>query len=153
MQLAQCVHIGGKNRQGLMRSRSYTQIRRIQTFEGRFEYLLLKGHVGETTFGFDRWINQQFYTSREWKEVRFEVISRDNGCDLGIEGYEISAQILIHHMNPISARDIEHGVGWILDPEYLITTTKTTHNAIHYGDSSLIPRHLVERRPNDTKLW
>src|SRR5699024_3472662 len=108
---------------------------------------------GESTFGFDRWINQQFYRSREWRYVRDEVILRDNGCDLGISGREIHRDLLIHHMNPVTARDIEEGAEWILDPEFLITTTKNTHNAIHYGNGNSLHRPIVARRPGDTKLW
>ena len=133
--------------------RSYHELRRIGTFEDRFRYLSLQGHVGESTFGFDRWINQEFYRSRQWKQVRDEVIVRDNGCDLGVDGYEIHGQLLIHHMNPMTASDITRGDDDILDPEFLITTTHRTHNAIHYGDERLLPRPLVPRRPGDTKLW
>lgn len=132
--------------------RHYSELRRLDTFEERFEYLELKGSVGQSTFGFDRWINQQFYRSYEWDKVRSRVIARDGGCDLGIPGYEIHSGLLIHHMNPMTADDIKHGEEWILDPEYLITTTLNTHNAIHYGDRSLLP-HFVERKPGDTKLW
>lgn len=137
----------------MARTRSYSELRRIETFEDRFDYLNLRGVVGESTFGFDRWINQEFYTSRQWRQVREVVILRDNGCDLGVDGYEIASQLLIHHMNPLSADDIESGESWILDPEFLITTTKRTHNAIHYGDRSLLPRPPVERTPGDTRLW
>ncbi len=134
-------------------SRSYSDLRRLHTFEERFDYLKLQGHVGRSTFGFDRYINQTFYTSNEWKRARDEVILRDNGCDLGIDGYEINVEILIHHMNPMVIDDIIHGEEWILDPEYLITTTKRTHNALHYGAESNGPPVVVARRPNDTKLW
>lgn len=133
--------------------RTYTALTRRHSFEDRFEYLALHGDVGRSTFGFDRYINQQFYRSRQWKQVRQEVIARDLGCDLGIEGYEIHDQLLIHHMNPITAEDIRHADESILLPEYLITTTHRTHNAIHYGDASLLPRLHVERRPGDTRLW
>jgi hypothetical protein len=136
-----------------METRTYSQLRRRQTFESRFEYLSIGGDVGEATFGFDRWINQRFYRSREWKQVRDHVIFRDNACDLGIEGYEIHANLLVHHMNPIVAEDLIRGEEWVLDPEFLITTTHRTHNAIHYGDESLIRKPFVERRPGDTKLW
>lgn len=105
------------------------------------------------TFGFDRWVNQRFYRSTEWKQIRHAVIVRDNGCDLGIDGYDIHSRLVIHHMNPMVAGDIIHGDESILDPEYLITTTHNTHNAIHYGDERLLPRPLVERRPGDTQLW
>lgn len=133
--------------------RTYSELRRIHTFEERFEYLKLKGSVGRSTFGFDRYVNQQFYTSRQWRQVRQKVIARDEGMDLGIEGYEIYDRIIIHHMNPMSLADIEHGDSNILDPEFLISTTHKTHNAIHYGDASLLPKVLVDRQPGDTRLW
>ncbi len=137
----------------MTRIRTYSELNRLETFEERYHYLFLKGVVGETTFGFDRWINQQFYTSRQWRDVREEVIIRDNGCDLGVEGYEIEVYLLIHHMNPVSSKGIENGDPLLLDPEFLITTSKRTHNAIHYGDETLLPRPLVARERNDTKLW
>lgn len=133
--------------------RSYSELSTLHTFDERFEYLKLGGSVGRSTFGFDRWVNQKFYASYHWKRARDQVIVRDMGCDLGILGYEIHVEILIHHMNPISLDDITHGEEWIIDPEYLITTTKTTHNAIHYGSNSLIPKVTLERTPDDTKLW
>lgn len=136
-----------------MRIRTYSELRRIETFEERFQYLALHGEVGRATYGFDRYINQQFYTSRQWRQVRQQVIARDYGLDLGVAGYEIYDQILIHHMNPILAEDIMHGDPSILDPEFLITTTHRTHNAIHYGDERQLPRQLVPRQPGDTKLW
>lgn len=122
-------------------------------FEDRFDYLSLGGQVGLSTFGFDRWINQNFYRSREWQQVRAHVIFRDNGCDLGIPGYEIQSQLLVHHMNPVTPDDLKRGEEWVLDPEFLITTTHRTHNAIHYGDRSLLPQPVVERQPGDTRLW
>lgn len=134
-------------------TRSYSGLLQYETFDDRFEYLTLGGVVGRSTFGFDRWINQRFYTSYEWKRVRNEVISRDNGCDLAVPGYEIWAEPLIHHMNPMSADDIVHGEEWILDPDFLITTTQKTHNAIHYGRKSDMPRVVLERSPGDTNLW
>lgn len=136
-----------------MMIRSYSELSRLRTFEERFEYLRLEGGVGRSTFGFDRYINQQFYTSREWQDARRNVILRDEGCDLGIAGYEIHIRPLIHHMNPISIDDILHREEWILDPDFLITTTHDTHNAIHYGVVSLAPRTVIERSPRDTKLW
>src|SRR3954468_4920528 len=136
-----------------MKTRCYSELRRIQTFEERFEYLNLRGFVGEQTFGFDRWMNQQFYRSREWKLARNEAIVRDQGCDLGIPGYDIHHGLLVHHMNPLSEVDLISGEETIIDPEYLITTTHRTHNAIHYGDATLLPRAPVERTPGDTKLW
>lgn len=136
-----------------VRTRTYSELRRLPTFMERFEYLSLRGEVGQATFGFDRWINQQFYQSREWKTVRSEVILRDGGCDLGVPGYDIHSQLLVHHMNPITPEDLERGEEWVLDPRFLITTTHRTHNAIHYGDHSLLPKPPVDRRPGDTKLW
>jgi hypothetical protein len=136
-----------------MRVRTYRELRRLETFEERFEYLSLKGEVGQATFGFDRWINQQFYRSAQWKRVRSQVILRDNGCDLGVPGYDIRAQLVVHHMNPVTVEDVEVGRSWILDPDFLITTTHRTHNAIHYGDDSLLVKPPVERRAGDTKLW
>ena len=133
--------------------RTYKELSRLQTFEERFEYLKLRSYVGRDTFGFDRYLNQQFYRSAEWRNIRQHVIARDLGCDLGIEGYEIYDRIIIHHMNPIDPDDIIHGNDDIINPEFLITTTHLTHNAIHYGDPSRIPHQLVERRPGDTKLW
>lgn len=136
-----------------MRIRTYSELRQLHTFEERYHYLALQGVVGQTTFGFDRHMNQKFYTSREWKLVRDEVIVRDNGCDLGVDGHEVYGKLYIHHMNPMVVADIVHGNDDILDPEFLITTTHRTHNAIHYGDERLLPRPLVARRPGDTKLW
>jgi hypothetical protein len=136
-----------------MRQRSYRELSRLETFEERFEYLVLHGQVGEQTFGFDRWMNQRFYQSFEWRQVRSYVITRDDGCDLGVPGYEIQAQLLIHHINPLTPQDLFDGEEWILDPEFLITTTKRTHNAIHYGDRSLLPKPFVARMPGDTRLW
>jgi len=136
-----------------MRVRRYSELRRLDSFEDRFNYLSLKGEVGQATFGFDRWINQAFYRSAEWRHVREQVIFRDAACDLGVPGYDIRSQLMVHHMNPMTIEDVEDGRGWILDPEFLITTTHRTHNAIHYGDASLLVKPPVERRPGDTKLW
>lgn len=133
--------------------RTYTEFARIQSFEDRYKYLALRGQVGEATFGFDRYLNQQFYTSREWRRVRDLVIIRDNGCDLGVPDLDIHSGLYIHHMNPMRIADIEAGNPDILDPEFLITCTHQTHNAIHYGDQSKLRRELVPRRPGDTKLW
>lgn len=136
-----------------MRIRTYRELRRLETFEERFRYLSLRGEVGQSTFGFDRWINQQFYTSSQWRQIRNHLIARDNACDLGIEGYEIYDRIIIHHMNPMTVEDIVDGDESILDPEFLITTRHLTHNAIHYGDEKLLPRPFVERKRGDTRLW
>lgn len=136
-----------------MRTKSYSELRRLPTFEERFDYLRLVGQVGEATFGFDRWVNQRFYTSVQWRRARDLVIIRDNGCDLGVAGHDIPFGLLVHHMNPLTVQDIANGEDWIIDPEFLVCTSKRTHNAIHYGDDSLLPRAPVERRPGDTKLW
>lgn len=136
-----------------MRVRRYSELVRLETFEARYDYLRLAGEVGRSTFGFDRWVNQQFYTSKEWRDIRQDIIARDLGCDLAVDGHEIHSRIVIHHMNPMVPADIIGGESDILDPEYLITTTHQTHNAIHYGDASLLPRQVVERRPGDTRLW
>lgn len=133
--------------------RNYSELITLRTFKERFEYLKLDGIVGEETFGFDRYMNQIFYKSKEWASVRREVIVRDNGCDLGVDGYEIHGKILIHHMNPINLSDIVHKTDELLNPDYLITTVLSTHNAIHYGDASLLPALPVERRANDTCPW
>lgn len=136
-----------------MRVRKYSELRRLETFEERFEYLSLKGQVGEATFGFDRYLNQMFYRSRQWKTLRNEIIVRDGACDLGIEGYEIHGALLIHHMNPLLPREIKDGDDSLLDPQFLITTTHRTHNAIHFGDARQLPRPFVPRRAGDTQLW
>jgi hypothetical protein len=136
-----------------MKTRSYNELRKLASFEDRFEYLRLGGEVGITTFGFDRYINQAFYGSQEWKSIRQSVIIRDQGCDLGVPGREINGALLVHHINPMDSDDIVHGKEWILNPDFLITTTKNTHNAIHYGDRSLLIPTVVERKPGDTKLW
>lgn len=133
--------------------RSYSELERLSTFADRFRYLALQGQVGASTFGYERWINQQFYRSREWRRTRDLVIIRDNGCDLGVEGYEIHDQILVHHINPLTADDIENVSAALFDLENLICTTHRTHNAIHYGDESLLPRAHAPRRPGDTQLW
>jgi len=131
----------------------YSELIQFDTFEERYEYLKLNGVVGSATFGFDRYINQAFYRSKQWKDVRSEVIARDLGMDLGVDGYEIPARPIVHHMNPMDAEEIIHADPTILNPEYLITVSHQTHNAIHYGDASLLASPLVERRPGDTKLW
>lgn len=133
--------------------RSYNELRRIDTFEERFRYLSLKGSVGSTTFGYDRWLNQRFYTSREWRQLRDHVIARDNGCDLGVDGYEIHDKILVHHMNPMIVDDLIAGEESIMDPNFLVVTSHRSHNAIHYGDESLLPRKYVPRERGDTRLW
>ena len=137
-----------------MKIKTYSELITLDSFEDRFEYLRLDGIVGMNTFGFDRVFNQQFYRSAEWKQVRDYVIVRDHGCDLACLDHEIvGSRILIHHMNPIDMDDIANATEFLLNPEYLITTMHLTHNAIHYGDKSLIQNELVERSPNDTCPW
>ena len=133
--------------------RTYSELITIPTFRGRYEYLRLKGLVGQETFGYDRYLNQVFYKSREWMDIRDYVIVRDNGCDLGIPGHEISERILIHHMNPITKEDILRRSEFLLDPEYLISTIKLTHEAIHYGDEHLLMDEPIVRTKNDTCPW
>lgn len=136
-----------------MITRSYHELRQLETFEERFDYLSLRGVVGEATFGYDRYINQAFYRSKQWRDMRHRIISRDNGCDLGVAGYEIFDQVVIHHINPMTAKDIQEGSDDILNENNLICVTHNTHNAIHYGDASLLVQPLVERRPGDTMPW
>lgn len=133
--------------------RSYSELITIPTFEERFKYLQLKGSVGKDTFGHDRYLNQILYNSQEWKTIRNKIIIRDNGCDLACEGFEIYGQILIHHINPISVEDIIGRSPKVFDPENLITTVHNTHNAIHYGDASLLITAPIERSKNDTCPW
>lgn len=134
--------------------RTYTELSKLQTFEERYEYLKIGGSVGEETFGFDRYLNQMFYKSKEWIAVRNFVIARDNGCDLGIPGREIVGnKILVHHINPITKEDILNNSEFLLNPEYLISTTKNTHDAIHYGTDELLNEIPIERTKNDTCPW
>ena len=134
--------------------RTYSELSKLKTFRERYEYLKLDGTVGEETFGFDRYINQMFYKSEEWKRIRNYVITRDNGCDLGIPDRKIvDSVILVHHMNPITKEDIINKNEILLDPEYLITTIKPTHDAIHYGDENLLAEDLIVRSKNDTCPW
>ena len=133
--------------------RRYSELESLKTLEDRYSYLKLNGSVGKTTFGWDRYFNQRFYHSAEWKRVRNIVILRDNGCDLGIPGFEIHDKVLIHHMNPIWVEDLNQKNPDILDPEFLICVSPMTHQAIHYGDKSLLPQVPIIRHPGDTKLW
>lgn len=133
--------------------RTYKELIEFKTFKERFDYLKLNGMVGNDTFGFDRWLNQRFYKSAEWKHIRNFVILRDNGCDLGLAGNDISGKILIHHMNPISIDDIENRSDILLNPDYLICVSHNTHNAIHYGDSDLLLKVSLQRTKNDTCPW
>lgn len=133
--------------------RTYSELIELPTFKDRYKYLRIGGSVGEDTFGFDRYLNQAFYKSREWLDIRDYVIIRDHGCDLGLEGHEIYSKIIVHHMNPILKSDILGRSKFLLDPEYLISTTKRTHDAIHYGDDSLLLDAPIERTKNDTCPW
>lgn len=134
--------------------RRYTELKRLKTFKERYEYLRLAGIVGEATFGFDRYLNQLLYTSDKWKnEIRPKIIIRDCGCDLGVPGYDLKSKIIVHHMNPLSIKDVEEVSDDIFNPEYLICVSHRTHNAIHYGDESLLPRGPIERKPGDTCPW
>lgn len=134
--------------------KTYSELITIPTYEERFRYLKLDGRVGADTFGFDRHLNQMLYQKNpRWKKARDTVIIRDNGCDLGVEGYEIHGKVIVHHMNPITMDDILKDRDWIYDPEFLISTTHMTHNAIHYGDEHLLVKAPIERAPNDTCPW
>lgn len=135
------------------RSKRYSDLLLLDSFDKRFEYLKLSGIVGEETFGSARYANQNFYTSSEWKSIRDSIILRDEGCDLGIPGRLIRGKIIIHHINPISNDDLIHGDPYLLDPENLICTSFITHQAIHYGDKSLLFPDPIERCPNDTCPW
>lgn len=133
--------------------RSYSELMMLDTFEERFDYLNLQGNVGFETFGSNRYLNQAFYSSKEWKDVRNVVIVRDNACDLGIPDRQLFGRITIHHMNPIEVEDLNSGSSMVLDPEYLISVSHNTHNAIHYGDVSLLDKDYSPRTPGDTLLW
>lgn len=133
--------------------RCYKELSRIPTFDERFEYLKLGGIVGDPTFGFERSLNQMLYTSSKWRRLRNQIILRDNGCDLGVEGFEIPDKIIVHHMNPMTVDDLKDFSDDVFNPEYLICVSSITHNAIHYGDSNLLPKKLIERRPGDTCPW
>ena len=149
--LKQCETMEGKVIQ--MSIRTYSELITLPTFEERFRYLQLGGKVGEDTFGHDRYLNQMFYTSDEWRRIRRDVIVRDNGCDLGIQDREIHGLIIIHHMNPITIEDIINRSEFLLNPEYLISTVKNTHDAIHFSDERILITDPIERRPNDTCPW
>lgn len=137
----------------IMILRTYKELSKLKTFKERYEYLRLAAIVGETTFGVDRYLNQAFYKSSEWRKAKQAVIIRDNGCDLGVEGFEIAGPIYVHHMNPITIEDIEYRNPDIWNPDFLISTSFDTHNAIHFGDENLLPPMLIERYPGDTKMW
>jgi hypothetical protein len=137
----------------LMMNKSYSELISLKTFEERFRYLELNASIGQQTFGYDRYLNQCFYRSKDWLTIRRDIIIRDNGCDLACEGYEIFGRILIHHLNPISINDIVYRNSILLDPENLVVVSFDTHNAIHYGDESSLPSTPVERKPFDTCPW
>ena len=134
--------------------KTYSELIQIPSFIERYRYLKLSGRVGEETFGFDRWLNQVFYRSPEWKEIRRDVLVRDNACDLAHPDHPYNGRMIIHHMNPITEKDIVNRSNILLDPEYLICVTHQTHNAIHYGDESILTEgEFIERYPNDTCPW
>lgn len=133
--------------------RTYSELIKLQTLAERFDYLKLGGVIGEDTFGFERYLNQNFYRSAVWKKIRNQVIIRDNGCEMGLEDYPISGRIIIHHMNPVDSDDIIHQRDILLNPEFLICVGNQTHNAIHYGSIDLLPQDPIERKPNDTCPW
>lgn len=146
-----CEQFGGDIQ---MKIRTYSELKKFNTIEERFEYLKLNGEVGVATFGYDRIFNQNFYASKIWKDARRKVIIRDGGCDLGIPGYEVNDHITIHHMNPVTKEDIvKENWEYLTDPEFLISASYNTHKAIHFGDQSLLPKLPVERSPGDTCLW
>jgi hypothetical protein len=133
--------------------KTYSELSRLTTFDDRFQYLRLRGEVGEVTFGFERYLNQVLYHSRDWKYTKDDIILRDNACDLGIPGLEIAHGLLVHHINPITIEDLETGADCIFNPNNLITTVITTHNAIHFGVTNLSPRLPLQRSVGDTRLW
>lgn len=133
--------------------RTYSELVQFKTFRERFDYLSLRGDVGCETFGHNRWMNQQFYVSRVWRDLRQLAIIRDESCDLGVPGFEIHGKLIVHHMNPLTEEDVAYGTARALDLEFLICTTHDTHNAIHFGDPRLLAEPYVPRRPGDTKLW
>lgn len=134
--------------------RTYSELSKLQTFEERFNYLKLGDRTGVTTFGFDRYLNQMFYSNPKWKVIRREIIMRDNGFEMGLNGYPINGSIFVHHINPISIEDIEEWSEYLIEPEYLVSVSFKLHNAIHFGDGSILTSYeIIERSPNDTKLW
>ena len=134
-------------------TRSYLECMQLLTFQERYRYLQIGGQVGKETFGFDRYLNQMLYRTPEWKRFRRNMIVRDNGCDLGCEGYEIYGNVLVHHINPITVEDVINRNPCIFDPNNVICTSLNTHNAIHYGDETLLITEPVVRKPNDTCPW
>lgn len=133
--------------------KSYRNLILLSTLEERYEYLKLIGQVGEATFGFDRYLNQEFYTSREWRQFRYKMIARDEGCDMGLPDYPIGGRVILHHINPLSIEDFENSSDLLFDPDNVICVSEPTHNAIHFGDVSLLPADPILRMPNDTIPW
>lgn len=133
--------------------RTYSELMKLKSFEERFHYVELKGSVGKATFGYDRWMNQHFYTSPEWRRFKRQILIRDEGCDLGCDDHPIYGSVIVHHLNPITKEQIINHDPAILDPENVISVSSLTHNALHYGDIDLLPSKFVERRPYDTCPW
>ena len=136
-----------------MKAKSYSNLILLPTFVDRYNYLKVQGTVGESLFGFDRYLNQEFYTSREWRQFRYRMIARDEGCDLGLQGYPIGGRIILHHINPLTVDDFVMSSDLLFDPDNVICVSERTHEAIHYGDESLLPAGPLTRRPNDTCPW
>ena len=136
-----------------MKLKSYRNLILLPTFEERYEYLKIQGVVGESLFGFDRYMNQEFYTSKEWRQFRNHIITRDEGCDLGMRNYPIGGRVIIHHINPLTIADFENSSDALFDPDNVICVSDNTHQAIHFGDETLLPATPLERRPNDTCPW
>lgn len=153
MLLMPCGLIVGEVAVITMMNRTYTELKRLRTFKERYDYLKLDGVVGASTFGFDRYLNQMLYTSKRWKKTRDDIIIRDNACDLGLDDYDITSRIFIHHINPILVDDFDIDNDIFYDPEFLICSSFSTHNAIHFGDESLLPKMPIERKRNDTCPW
>ena len=139
--------------EAILMNKSYSELIKLSTYEERFEYLKLDGRVGEATFGYDRYLNQILYRSKEWKDFRRRILIRDGGCDLAVPGYDINSRAIIHHINPITVEDVLNRDSKIFDPDNVITVTHQTHQAIHYGDKNLLPQAPVIRKPNDTCPW
>lgn len=133
--------------------KSYSELKKLRTIRERYEYCRIGGTIGEDTFGYERKLNQMLYTSRKWRDLRNQIILRDNGCDLGVAGYDVRDKIIIHHLNPITLKDVLEMSDCIFDPDNLICVSSRTHNAIHFGDENLLPPEPVERFPNDTCPW
>lgn len=136
-----------------MKLKSYRNLILLPTFDERYEYLKLSASVGESTFGFDRYLNQEFYTSKEWRQFRYKMIARDEGCDLAVPGYPIGGRVILHHINPLTVYDFENSTDALFDPDNVVCVSEAVHQAIHFGDERLLPATPIERRPNDTIPW